>query len=423
MVSVCRFGMTKINENMVQSWQEKNVITADQASVITKELRHMRSENSSTLWTIAVSTIGAVLLGIAAFLFISANWDEINRFEKMGIIFSATFGSFFLGVFFEFLKSNLPRLGSVLIFLSTILFGGAVALVSQIYHLTGPQYGLFFLWTLGIAPVVYVFYSKSNLRIFLLVLIAGLILFLNSSHSMRSDFFGIFNFFDIFLNIGTMMVLGSLIYAIGSVHKLFPKYEGCGTIYRFWGLKIVFFFLFWLTFGDIFEAITEETVRRFSGSGEYFGKVLFLSAVSLVLMGIAYFKTLPHKKSLTLEYSFFVINLLLVIGYVGSITFWSAETNISGERLLPFFVPLFNIVFIAGLAVLLYESFRRENLGLLNFSLFATGIFVFGKYIQFFEDLLEGSAFFFVSGAVLLVGGVFLERHRRVIRDKYFLDS
>jgi uncharacterized membrane protein len=413
----------KINESTIRSWEQKKILTSEQAQQLKTEIRHTCSENSSTLWMISVSTIGAVLLGIAALLFISSNWEELNRFEKMGFAFSATFFSFFFGVFFQHLKSNLPGLGSVLIFLSTILFGGAVAVVSQVYHLTGPPYGIFLLWALGIAPVVYVFYSRSNLRVFLLVLIAGLILFLNSSHSMRADFFGIFNFFDVFLNIGTMIVLGSLLYAVGTVHKLLPKYEGCGIIYRLWGLKIVFFFLFWLTFGDIFEAITQETVRRFSGSGEYFSKVLFLSALSAGLMLITYFKTLPHKKSLTLEYSFFGINLALVIAYVGSITFWSAETSISGERLLPFFVPLFNIVFICGMVVLLYESFKRENIGLLNFTLFAIGVFIFGKYIQFFEDLLEGSLFFFVGGVVLLISGIFLEWNRRLIREKYFLDS
>ena len=51
------------------------------------------AEKAGSRWTIALSTIGAIALGVSVLSFIGANWEDLSRFEKILMAFLATFGS------------------------------------------------------------------------------------------------------------------------------------------------------------------------------------------------------------------------------------------------------------------------------------------------------------------------------------------
>ena len=125
---------------------------------------------------ITLYTIGAILIGIGAISFIAAN-DWLlrlfaSRFAKIFASLFVTFGCFGLGYWFSYIKTGFKRLGSVLIFLSTLLIGGVWALIGQIYNLpTESNCGIFFLWLLSVLPVAFLFNKKdiNNLSIVLFI--------------------------------------------------------------------------------------------------------------------------------------------------------------------------------------------------------------------------------------------------------------
>jgi uncharacterized membrane protein len=166
-----------------------------------------------------------------------------------------------------------------------------------------------------------------------------------------------------------------------------------------WGIRIAIFFLFFLTFGEIVEEVAEEI--------EFISieKLLLSVVVAAAAMGFYYLKSPRPEKEKILEASLWGSNALLILIFL----LFSEEG---------FSVLFFNLLFIANLVIFLKESYRRENQQLLNFALFATGVFIFGKYIQFFADLLEGATFFFVGGLVLIALGFFLEKQRRELKSK-----
>jgi uncharacterized membrane protein len=383
----------KIDASILEKWKAEKLISAEQAERMEADLKQMKKQKSSSLWIIAISTIGAILLGIAAINFIASNWEVLSRFEKLTLAFAATFGSFGVGFYLAEIQRNFPKLGNALILLSTILFGATLALISQVYHLDGNPAGLFALWATGILPVAYLLNSNNVLRLSALVVFIAFVLFLG-----RSDVIG-FEAFEAFVNVGLLAWFGVFLFAVGSLHYLSVKFQAFGKILRMWGIRIAIFFLFFLTFGEIVEEVARE-VELVSVE-----KVLLSVVVAAAAMGFYYLKSprLEHEK--ILEVSLWGGNALLILIFL----------------LFPedgFSVLFFNLLFIANLGIFLREAYRRENQALLNFALFATGVFIFGKYIQFFADLLEGATFFFVSGLVLIGIAFFLEKQRRGLKPK-----
>jgi uncharacterized membrane protein len=383
----------KINSDIIQKWKSEKLISAEQAEKMEADLVEMKQRKSSSLWIIAISTIGAILLGVAAITFISANWEVLSRFEKITLAFAATFGSFGIGFYLAEIQRNFPKLGNALILLSTILFGATLALISQVYHLDGNPAGLFALWAIGILPVAYLLNSNNVMRLSALVVFISFVLFLGSS-----DIIG-FEAFEAFVHLGLLAWFGVFLFAVGSLHYLSVKFQDFGKILRMWGIRIAIFFLFFLTFGEIVEEVAEEI--------EFISieKLLLSVVVAAAAMGFYYLKSPRPEKEKILEASLWGSNALLILIFL----LFSEEG---------FSVLFFNLLFIANLVIFLKESYRRENQQLLNFALFATGVFIFGKYIQFFADLLEGATFFFVGGLVLIALGFFLEKQRRELKSK-----
>ena len=163
-------------EKHVKNWLEKGYIDEKQAGIILADINEEKKKSSRLKMNITLYTIGAILMGIGVISFIAAN-DWIlrlfySRFAKISAALIVTFGCFWLGYLFSYVKTEFQRLGEVLIFLSTLLIGGVWALIGQIYNVhTDSNFGIFFLWFLSVLPVAYLFRKKSinNLSIVLFI--------------------------------------------------------------------------------------------------------------------------------------------------------------------------------------------------------------------------------------------------------------
>lgn len=383
----------KIDSSIIEQWEEENLISANQADKLTASLKKASAKKASSLWIIAVSTIGAVLLGVAAVTFIAANWEELSRFEKTFLGLATTFGTFGIGFYLAHIHQNFPKLGNALILLSAILFGGTLMLISQVFHLDGQVYGLFALWTAGILPIAYLLQSNNVLRLSIVTAFITFILFLS-----KADVIG-FEAFEAFMNVGLLAWFGIFLFAAGSAHYLFLKFQAFGKILRMWGLRIALFFLFFLTFEEIVEELADEAIAA------SVSKVIISTVIAGILIGAYFWKSSHATREKNLELALWGGNAIVILAYL---LYPAGAAS----------VLIFNLLFIANLAFFLREAYKRENQQLLSFALFATGVFIFGKYIQFFFDLLEGATFFFVSGIVLIALGFFLEKQRKTLKSK-----
>jgi uncharacterized membrane protein len=401
-------------ETLLSKWQLEKIISNETAEKMQKDWNMLSAENAGNKWTVIISTLGALLLGIAAITFVASNWDELSRFQKIFLFVFLSFSSLFGGGYLLQKFENFSKTAYSLLFLSSLGFGATITLVFQLYHLGYDPYILLGLWTAGIVPIAYYFQSGAIFRLSIVTLSATLLLYLGNSTGL--DIEDIFEaLFESFAQIPFIFLLCTFFFALGTVHLAFEKLEYFGKILRLWAIKIFFFFLFWTTFPEIFEEISEGIAGFSSFSDWYFLKHILLA---LSAGGLLLYANRVWKQKIIVSEIFSLVGFgALALGLLAWITFSGPLEHVSGPSVLASF--LLNGVFIYGILQVLFLAIKQQNLAAINFATFAIGAFLFGKYIQLFEDLLDSTAFFFVGGVILIGGGIFLEKKRKALIQKF----
>ncbi|MEN9895057.1 MAG: hypothetical protein RIR97_909 [Pseudomonadota bacterium] len=105
------------------------------------------------------SILAAALLSCAILLFIASNWEAIPRLLRLSGILVAIW-AFFLAAAWAQPKKRMFLAESLLI-LGSASFGGAIAVVGQMYHLSGDAAQAELLWLACVVPAAALFRSKA----------------------------------------------------------------------------------------------------------------------------------------------------------------------------------------------------------------------------------------------------------------------
>jgi uncharacterized membrane protein len=89
-------------------------------------------------------TLAAVLLSAAILLLVAANWEGIPRILRVAGIVGLIWALYLAAAFC--LGRSFRGLGAALLVLATMSFGGAIALVGQMYHLSGDAADALLVW-------------------------------------------------------------------------------------------------------------------------------------------------------------------------------------------------------------------------------------------------------------------------------------
>ncbi|NLR95918.1 DUF2157 domain-containing protein [Rhizobium sp. P38BS-XIX] len=142
-------------ERDLKIWVEKGIVDASSAEAV---LREYDSRETSFSAGGVLTIIAAVLFGLAILLFISANWEAIPRVARLtGLV--VMIWAFYFGAA-HLLTVGRSILASALLILGTLSFGGAMALVGQMYNLSGDELTMVLIW-FAAACVVAVLYRSS----------------------------------------------------------------------------------------------------------------------------------------------------------------------------------------------------------------------------------------------------------------------
>jgi uncharacterized membrane protein len=101
------------------------------------------AENSTLLSAI----LGGLLIAAAFLVFVAANWTEIARPLRFAILLAGIAGAYGVGGIFA--RAGRPILADLGASVGAIIFGAAIALVGQMYHLGGDFAAGMLLWALG----------------------------------------------------------------------------------------------------------------------------------------------------------------------------------------------------------------------------------------------------------------------------------
>ncbi|MGC7870566.1 DUF2157 domain-containing protein [Desulfosporosinus sp. SYSU MS00001] len=296
-----------------------------------------------------VVTIGAILVGLGILSFVASNWDGLNNFAKLSIIFGTYCAANAAGYA---VTDQYPKTGRSLIYLGTLVYGAGIFLIGQMYNFGGDFSGAFLLWAVGVVPMAFQLKDKY------LMLFANLL-------------------FGIYLT-GTIRQGVPYIAVIG-VPLLYFAFNYFGRS------KLLVFFA---------NAVTLELILvlslRFKLEGLYIVAIFFV--LGLLMYGV------NHR----LERGIFKMQGNILLGISGVCLtipeFWRALIPMQSTRLV-------SIIFALAFLALLFVQIRKGSL----ISLIFVCVTIFRYYIDTFAYLPK-SLFFIVGGLLLLGFGYYFER-------------
>jgi len=376
------------DHDLIRKWLDEGTINHAQAEKMRADLEEYKTEHRSKKQIIAFSTIGAILIGIGAILFVASNWEKIGDTFRIILLAGSTVGIHYAGYHLRYENRKYPRLGFALLFLSALFFGVSLFLIAQIYNINANNSTLVLIWFFGAFPLIYGYRSTAvaELCSLLFYLWIGLL------YSERSDLHELINILDLYL------ISGIALYFTGTLHELSEKVEHAAAAFKFMGLQAVLLVLFIHTFGS------------WDSNGKEIVPAIY------ALLGILFLAVLlskPLRSRLTgfqIDMSMAAISFLMV-----GITLTAIYSPVPQEAYMGFF----NIVFLGLLVLLLYAGYSTEDIGTINTAMFWFIPLIFARYFDFFWELLPRSFFFILGGLVLLTISVVLERKRRELKAQF----
>lgn len=381
------------DDDLIQKWLDEGTINHVQAEKMRGDLAEYKKGHSSKRQVIAFSTIGAILIGIGAILFVASNWEKIGNSVKVLLLAGSTIGIHYAGYHFKYENQKYLRFGSALILLSALFFGASLFLIAQIYNINANNSTLVLIWIIGVLPLVYGYMSApiAGLCSLLFYLWIGLL------YSERTDLENLISMKDLYL------ISGIVVYFTGILHNLAEKAKHAEKTFKFMGLQAVLISLFAYTF-ELWEYKVEKIVP-----------VIYVISGILIL---AVLLLKPHReKSRSFQADVSVSVIALLMAGTTLTTIYVPESYISAPEKV--YMIIFNVIFLGLLTLLLYAGYNMEDIGIVSTAMFWFILLIFARYFDFFWKLLPRSLFFMLGGLVLLVISVVLERKRKELKVQF----
>ena len=130
-------------ETDLSRWEADGTISADVAGIIRNRLPPIAGLNVAVVIAIA----GGLLIAAAFLTFVAANWSAIIRPLRLAILLGGILGAYAIGAWFD--RTRRDHLADLASGVGAIIFGAAIALVGQMYHLGGDFTAAVLLWAIG----------------------------------------------------------------------------------------------------------------------------------------------------------------------------------------------------------------------------------------------------------------------------------
>ncbi|MDX8497429.1 DUF2157 domain-containing protein [Mesorhizobium sp. VK4C] len=137
---------TKVRADIAR-WQEAGLIDAPTADALISDVA--ASERSSLSFGSILAMMAALLFGAAILIFVAANWEAIPRLARVAALFAVILGGYVGGAFLK--TRDHAAIGEALWIVAAAGFGGSIALIGEMYHLSGDEASALLTWCAGAA--------------------------------------------------------------------------------------------------------------------------------------------------------------------------------------------------------------------------------------------------------------------------------
>ncbi|MFJ5369704.1 DUF2157 domain-containing protein [Bosea sp. CER48] len=141
-------------------WVDGGLLSADSAGAIR---RSVASESGGFGLPALLGLLGGLLIASSVAAFVAANWEDIPRLAKLGMILTGIVVCFIVA--FRLERGGSPRGGDAAVTCGVLIFGAGLALVGQMYHLPADWPGGAVLVALGALATAFLMRSSGALAI------------------------------------------------------------------------------------------------------------------------------------------------------------------------------------------------------------------------------------------------------------------
>src|SRR5262245_51517542 len=141
-------------------WQADGVIAPDAGAAIRATLQPIpKGVDIAT----AVAIVGGLLVAAAFLAFVAANWTAIARPARFAILLAGIASAYGIAIWFD--RAGRTILADLAVAVGCIVFGAAIALVGQMYHLSGDFAAGVLLWAGGALAAAVLTGSRGALAV------------------------------------------------------------------------------------------------------------------------------------------------------------------------------------------------------------------------------------------------------------------
>lgn len=337
-------------------------------------------------------TAGCVLIGLGIILLFAYNWSKLTREIKTGIlIICLLLGQGLLYFSLEKKKEFVPGTGVFLI----LMVGLSIAMISQMYNISGEETGFYLAWSTLSLPVYYLSGGGVN------SLVYSLILYMYQSSQG---------------NILIYLILGTPIFFLAR------KKEGIGAMGEI-NAKFIFLAGVLTWYGD-FSGNSRAGLLLYGALfvGTYFIPAGLEKAGEVMTIIMAYFLTFDdtHIFSGKLEYDkVFWVSLVFYI-LVLFLLFTRREKfkDIIVWNMFLLFLPMFfswgfiiyNIYFLVMGGYFVADGFKKGSVKTFNKGSLITGVLIGTRFLDYNISTLARGVIFILLGTALILGNLYMKK-------------
>lgn len=384
--------MRKTILDTLAALEQDGTLTAAQRSAVEQRLTAALAPSDARGWLgTVVAGLGAVLVAAGLLYLVGYHWEELTKTTKLTVVFGVWFALHFAG-WWTSAPHRSPGLGSALTLLAVLSFGGAIGLVGQIYHLTSHYPNALLAWWALNVPVL----LWNNTRAVQLGVTSVFLVWCPWHQSVYVADAGTYWRWQS-LALGLLASGGAAWFLglAGSVEG--SRWQKFAEPWRLIGIACAALGPFLLGFQHAAGATFEQAI----GSPAWWASRPLHGGLLLATLG-AGLAALAHRSHFRARATWLLalqtaLCMALLAGF-------------------PAAVPLAaNVLQLVGIVLAVHTGIRQHRPGLVNAAIGWFALVVFVRYVEHLWDKLAGAYAFLGLGALLLCGGWFLERQRRVL--------
>ncbi|RUX31808.1 DUF2157 domain-containing protein [Mesorhizobium sp. M2A.F.Ca.ET.042.01.1.1] len=131
----------------IARWREIGLIDPATAEALMRDVA--ANERASLSFGSILAMMAALLFGAAILIFVAANWEAFPRLLRVAALFAVILAGYVGGAVLK--TRDHAAIGEALWIVAAAAFGGSIALIGQMYHLSGDEASALVTWFAGTA--------------------------------------------------------------------------------------------------------------------------------------------------------------------------------------------------------------------------------------------------------------------------------